>query len=131
MASGAPRIGDAAASHVTPGYQACTSYPSERVKPVTTRLPRLVARGYPGAVPGHLVRSTCLRLIRPVDKPSLAQRAALWRASRSVRRRLLRPPLGHWGAVEGDISGKTGEWVVLESITECDEFPRGSRSGGQ
>src|SRR4051794_34752265 len=49
-------------------------YPSERVKPVTTRLPRLVARGCPAAVLGHLVRSTCLRLVRPVDKPRIGNR---------------------------------------------------------
>lgn len=74
QASGAP-LGDAAAKHVTPGYQACTSYPSDRVKPVSTRLPRLVARGCPGAVLGHVVRTTCLRLICPVDKPLLGKRA--------------------------------------------------------
>ena len=35
--------GEAPSPHVHPGYQACTSYSSERVKPVSTRLPRLVA----------------------------------------------------------------------------------------
>lgn len=73
IANGAPSRGDAVASHVTPGYQACTSYPSDRVKPVSTRLPRLVARGYPAAVHGHLVRSTCLRLNRPVDKAPICK----------------------------------------------------------
>ncbi len=29
-------------------------YPSDRVKPVSTRLPRLVARGYPADAPGPL-----------------------------------------------------------------------------
>jgi hypothetical protein len=42
---------------------------SERVKPVSTRLPRLVARGCPAAVLGHFVRDTCLRRIHPHDKP--------------------------------------------------------------
>jgi len=54
--------------HVTPGYQACTFILPDRltnpdrlpisgqahhlVLPISARLPRLVARGYPGAVPG-------------------------------------------------------------------------------
>jgi len=38
--------------------------PSEWDKPCSTRLPRLVARGYPVAVPGRSVRTTFLR--RPV-----------------------------------------------------------------
>ncbi|GIH70260.1 hypothetical protein Mth01_25130 [Sphaerimonospora thailandensis] len=33
--------------HVLPGYQACTFDLPDRVKPVSARLPRLVARGYP------------------------------------------------------------------------------------
>lgn len=45
-------------------------YSSERVKPVTTRLPRLVARGYPADAPGQEVRDTFLRRIRPDGKPS-------------------------------------------------------------
>src|SRR5215475_2583040 len=42
---------------------------SDRVKPVSTRLPRLVARGCPAAALGHFVRDTCLRRIHPDDKP--------------------------------------------------------------
>lgn len=45
-------------------------YPSERVKPVTTRLPRLVARGCPADAPGHVVRDTFLRRIHPDGNPS-------------------------------------------------------------
>lgn len=45
-------------------------YSSERVKPVTTRLPRLVARGYPADAPGLVVRETFLRRIRPDGNPS-------------------------------------------------------------
>ncbi|GAA2220491.1 hypothetical protein GCM10009850_122420 [Nonomuraea monospora] len=44
--------------------------PSERVKPVTTRLPRLVARGCPADAPGQVVRVTFLRRIRPDGNPS-------------------------------------------------------------
>jgi hypothetical protein len=44
---------------------------SDRVKPVSTRLPRLVARGCPAAALGHFVRDTCLRRISPDDKPSV------------------------------------------------------------
>jgi hypothetical protein len=64
----APRVWDAAA--VT-SHRVTKRAPLSvgRVKPVTTRLPRLVARGCPAAVLGHLVRYTCLRLVRPVDKP--------------------------------------------------------------
>src|SRR5689334_10729966 len=50
---------------------------SDRVKPVSTRLPRLVARGCPAAALGHFVRDTCLRRIHPDDKPCSGSRG-LW-----------------------------------------------------
>lgn len=40
-----------------------------RVKPVSTRLPRLVARGCPAAVPGHFVRDFFLRRIAALGNP--------------------------------------------------------------
>ncbi|MBB6471292.1 hypothetical protein BJ992_000723 [Sphaerisporangium rubeum] len=44
-------------------------YSSARVKPATTRLPRLVARGYPAGVHGHSVRVFFLRPIHPDVNP--------------------------------------------------------------
>jgi hypothetical protein len=76
-ANGAP-FGGAVACHVRPGYQACTfsagvgkprpcatsrGAPSAD-SPAAARLPRLVARGYPAAVPGRMtVRTPFLRRI--------------------------------------------------------------------
>jgi hypothetical protein len=62
-------------------------YQSDRVKPVSTRLPRLVARGCPDAVLGHLVRDTCLRRIHPDDKPFVLGPAGRLPGAFSCRRR--------------------------------------------
>ena len=43
--------------------------PSEWDKPCSTRLPRLVARGYPAAVPGRSVRTTFLRPMHALGNP--------------------------------------------------------------
>ncbi|GAA3313801.1 hypothetical protein GCM10020219_026690 [Nonomuraea dietziae] len=53
------------------GLPSVQLYSSDRVKPVSTRLPRLVARGCPADVPGHEVRETFLRLFPPHGNPSV------------------------------------------------------------
>jgi hypothetical protein len=68
------------ARHVRPGYQACTFVAGQltpagapagarcRGSPPAARLPRLVARGYPAAVPDVTVREFFLRRIRAGGK---------------------------------------------------------------
>lgn len=94
-------------------------YPSDRVKPVSTRLPRLIARGCPGAVLGHLVRKTCLRLIVADDKASIGKSRA---ARRPPRRTGRRSPVGS----TRDITRYSGLSVtgpgVANSITHRDRF---------